>query len=735
MKNFKLLIEGILLEASGKYYQGLWQDIFFKKHGIKDYKSATNKQKEELKNYIDEQQKFIDLKLKEFEKDSTAQSWIANVFISGRQKYPEDMDKIIKMIQDFNNFKLDTGLLTKEESNIQNHNFDQLVKLLSDKTKEKFPNYGNNKIIYDKENWKIIKLQDYEDSKELIDNNKNSWCIKFEDNFNETYDPPYYAFYKNDKPYALYNYSPKKHSKPLQLKDSNDNRFKKIDDDFEKPISWLLLKHLVVRDLLEISDLQCLLDYDFEKYYIIFDYDELLNQLRQEEKIKHFYKILGWRKNDYTKIGQFHTAIINSDVTTVKKYLDQKYLYTKDKHFSDLSDWFKAIHIGNIEIIQLFIDAGVDINKQAESWHGSTALMIACENNHGEVVDLLLNHKHLDINKQNKQGNTALFFSIKYPEILKKLLSQPKITINLYNKSSKTALIEACQNGYEEGVILLLKDPITDVNCKNNIHTPLVEACEQRNVKIVKELLKRSDIDVNLQDGNNVYPLKMAIVKEHDNIGIELLKHPNIDVNIYPHFQSKPILFLSYIYKTFKTMYAILNHPNIDINIKYKANNRNLLLYVLSENDDETAFKLLDYKGWEINHKDIHDQSALLYAITHGNFNLIKKILDYPKVDVNIKDNLRITPLILAAQYSQKHIMKLLLDHPAIKVNEINTFGGSALTYAVFNNSYEIVKMLLEKPELDVNIKTMDKQTPLSIAKEKKFKEIEDILLKHGAKE
>ena len=51
---------------------------------------------------------------------------------------------------------------------------------------------------------------------------------KYKNNFDGTYKPPFFAFYKNNKAYALF------HEKTIQLKDVDDLPFSKIDADFEK---------------------------------------------------------------------------------------------------------------------------------------------------------------------------------------------------------------------------------------------------------------------------------------------------------------------------------------------------------------------------------------------------------------------------------------------------------------------------------------------------------------------
>ena len=77
---------------------------------------------------------------------------------------------------------------------------------------------------------------------------------------------------------------------------------------------------------------------------------------------------------------------------------------------------------GNLNgIVQLLIN-GIDVNLSNKD--GYTALMMASQNGHLKIVNMLLNCKEIDIYFQNKYGNTALEMASKneYLNIVDKLL-------------------------------------------------------------------------------------------------------------------------------------------------------------------------------------------------------------------------------------------------------------------------------------------------------------------------
>jgi ankyrin repeat protein len=69
-----------------------------------------------------------------------------------------------------------------------------------------------------------------------------------------------------------------------------------------------------------------------------------------------------------------------------------------------------AVSHGNIEMVQMLLEAGADINIQDDD--GSTALMCAAEHGRIDIVKLLLAHPECDSSIQDMDGSTALKISL-----------------------------------------------------------------------------------------------------------------------------------------------------------------------------------------------------------------------------------------------------------------------------------------------------------------------------------
>lgn len=165
---------------------------------------------------------------------------------------------------------------------------------------------------------------------------------------------------------------------------------------------------------------------------------------------------------------------------------------------------------GNMEIMNLLINKGADINWKNPKDENRTPLMAAAENGKPEITRLLL-EKGADANARLSSGMTALHFAAMkgHGEVMKLLLSSGA-DINAADESGTTALMEAALFDRTEAVKLLL-DKGVDINFEQRQSglTALSLAAERCNPNTVKVLLERgSDIsNVDNNGGDNRYTM------------------------------------------------------------------------------------------------------------------------------------------------------------------------------------------------------------------------------------
>lgn len=122
-----------------------------------------------------------------------------------------------------------------------------------------------------------------------------------------------------------------------------------------------------------------------------------------------------------------------------------------------------AVKRNDLEMIQLLLQhRNIDVNRADE--RGNTPLMSAvagvCDDNSRKIVELLLRHQEININAQDEDGNTALICAVKASraDMVKLLLQEGTLDINIKNKKGNSAL-RIAQREFPDVVQLLQEDP------------------------------------------------------------------------------------------------------------------------------------------------------------------------------------------------------------------------------------------------------------------------------------
>ena len=127
---------------------------------------------------------------------------------------------------------------------------------------------------------------------------------------------------------------------------------------------------------------------------------------------------------------------------------------------------------GDIEGVQAAIDNGADVNKQ--NCNGVTGLMYARFSSQNNVVQLLLNHPQIDVNKVDSGGQCALHYAVfrdNHEGMAALLARQDLTTINQgsdYGNDGRTPIMEAVRCNAVNCFKLLLAHPEVDLNTRDD---------------------------------------------------------------------------------------------------------------------------------------------------------------------------------------------------------------------------------------------------------------------------
>jgi ankyrin repeat protein len=178
-----------------------------------------------------------------------------------------------------------------------------------------------------------------------------------------------------------------------------------------------------------------------------------------------------------------------------------------------------------------------------------------------------------------------------------------------------------------------------------------------------------------------------------------------------------------------------LIEEGVDINTQ-DSEGRTSTMIATYNNDAKTAKILID-AGADVNIQDELENNPFLYAGAEGYIEILKLTIK-AGADPSITNRYGGTALIPASEHGYVDVIKELLTNTDIDINHINDLGWTALLEAIILNNgdekqQQTVQLLIDHGA-DVNIPDHNNVTPLQHARKKGFKEIENILLKAGAK-
>ncbi|KAK6978359.1 ankyrin repeat protein [Biomphalaria glabrata] len=370
-----------------------------------------------------------------------------------------------------------------------------------------------------------------------------------------------------------------------------------------------------------------------------------------------------------------------------------------------------AVKSGQNELVQLLCMSQIKLNYLVND---KTALMIAAEKGHVDIVNTLLN-AGADYKLKNSKQEDALLIAFKYGQVnCAKLLLQKRANLNVVK-----AAIVSIDNNRVSSLQYLLTHHELDVNTKCLLH----RAIQQNNAAVVKLLIDKG-ADVNQLNDSMDSPLQLACNK--DVSCVELLIKNGADVNLGHPLSGPPII------RAVPNVAKVLLQHGADVN-KASASGETALMQACGcFGNTYDMVKLLLDAGADVNLMSDKGDTCLHYAVSTENIGNIKLLLEYG-ADVNAVTNSGDTPFLLAAEVGNVEILQLFLDKGA-KVDVYDSQGCNALLRAIkmCDVSTEVVRLLAFDKE-HLNKQSNRGYTPLMLAAEMVNYELMKTLLELGA--
>ena len=215
----------------------------------------------------------------------------------------------------------------------------------------------------------------------------------------------------------------------------------------------------------------------------------------------------------------------------------------------------RAVLEGNLGAIKLLLDKGVGTHEK-DGLEGKTILMTACEayypgnDNKGikkqeEIIALLLDKGHADIEGKDKHGSTALMrAAYRGRHNIVRLLIERGADVNVKNDTGSTPLLEAIHGcHWESGCIYQSAKALLDNGAKVNVkdalgHTPLYYSkdCKYEKAEIQKILRDKgaqNNLDTMRQPLLILSPKNGDTFKEGDVVNFVVELSPDFKGSIF----------------------------------------------------------------------------------------------------------------------------------------------------------------------------------------------------------
>lgn len=504
------------------------------------------------------------------------------------------------------------------------------------------------------------------------------------------------------------------------------------------------LENKVIQDMLEKAGIQNIND------FVNADNDTLLKQLVIKNDIE-MVKILLKHEADPNIHDKFedlplHYAAALGHLELVKILAPKTQINAQGQlKKTALSHAIRKRKV-DADIVECLLSHGADPNIPNQ--YGALPLHGAALFGENEVLRLLL-LKTKDINAQDNQKNTALYYTIQnnFTDVAK-LLLEKNANVNFVYQKNNLAIHLAAKNNNLDLVKLLLPH-LKDVNVQNEDQETVLNllASKTDDIEIFKALLEKK-ADANIPDRNNNIPLHHAACRNLEIVKLLTCYTKNINASDNSQFTS----LHHAVYSQKEEIVDFLLSVKADAGIPSENGSLPLSSAIFLKNlklvksliphtkplDSKFLFDALDSPdilkellahGIDANIQDEDGDSLLHNVLWRKKAKELLEIL-LPKIkniDVLTKENL--SPLHLAIQFEETAIAKILLDHGA-DVELPGPDGALPLDMADATENEELIKLVLQR-YLDKQDES--KKTKLHHAAISKNREYVEALLKNGA--
>ena len=321
----------------------------------------------------------------------------------------------------------------------------------------------------------------------------------------------------------------------------------------------------------------------------------------------------------------------------------------------DAENLFDAVRAGDVETVEEFIVAGLDVNAKNEK--GTTPLIEAAGIPNVALVEMLL-AAGAKVDTTDDDGNTALMKAAVTETgfATVALLVKAGADIHAANKRDMSAYDLATEAKASVNILTLIApDEPTPAERKREQWNAMIEAISQKDMESFHDLLGMG-LDPNSKMGNDITLLNVAIVRGNTDM-VRALCDAGADVNLKgkSHMEVADLspLYLAIVYDRVEAVKELL---------EFGAELDALLGVAVRSRKDMKIAKMLLSAGANPNivtHGNGVDATPLMIAVLHNDIEFARMLVS-AGADLEVADQLNFTALNIAQYHKNEALVQFL---------------------------------------------------------------------------
>ncbi|MBP5427217.1 MAG: ankyrin repeat domain-containing protein [Clostridiales bacterium] len=288
----------------------------------------------------------------------------------------------------------------------------------------------------------------------------------------------------------------------------------------------------------------------------------------------------------------------------------------------------------------------------------------------------------------------------------------------------ENALIEACRNKNVARVEEIIKKEGVRINLRvrtKNGELPIHIACMNGCIEIVKKLLERAreleDFDyVNERATRGGTALHIACTVGNRRL-VTLLLFYGASINRTDNKYDSTSLWTACISGATDIVTLLLRQKKVCVDVNKAAYNGDTALHrACIDGTAEMVKELLLHPDIKVNIANSEKFTALHLACIKGDLKKVEYLLKHPDIDINANGKKDETPLQIACGKGIVDMVRLILSHKGVNINSGGKEGITALHITSNSGRIDIIDEILAYKGVDVNIANHSGVTPLYIA-------------------